>query len=238
MIKKLIKPLLVVLTLMTWSQASAFTVNGINYSVSSGVATVTGATSKDITTLTIPATVTYNGTTYPVNFISHSAFNNYKSLREVIFEESDTYIGSPVYTGSMGTDTNTSPFVGCPIESYWLGRDICKKTGNSIATDIMRLASTAPAVSLTFTGGTTYVMNLPFFHESVAEKVTSIALGGNIKEVHVNAFSKCNNLSNLTLLPGNDISMSSSWFPEGFILDTLNLVGNQYTHASLFNLNM
>lgn len=223
--------------LMSATAARAFTVDGINYTVKSGIATVTGATSKNITSLTIPATVTYGGKTYPVNFIDHAAFNNYKSLREVIIEESDTYIGSPTYTSSTSTNTNTSPFVGCPIESYWIGRDICKKNGNSISLDIMRMATTASEISLTFTGGTTYVMNLASYHSTLVGKVTSVTLGGNIKEVHNKVFSTCPDIRSLTLLPGNAIGLSNSWFPTGFELDTLNLVGNQYvsSYSSITN---
>lgn len=81
--------------LSTAGQAMAFTVDGINYTLKNGEAMVTGATSRDITSLLIPATVDYEGKTYPVNAIRHTAFNNYKSLRYVCFEDSDTYISCP-----------------------------------------------------------------------------------------------------------------------------------------------
>ena len=81
--------------LSTAGQAMAFTVDGINYTLKNGEAMVTGATSRDITSLLIPATVDYEGKTYPVNEIRHTAFNNYKTLRYVRFEDSDTYISCP-----------------------------------------------------------------------------------------------------------------------------------------------
>ncbi len=83
--------LAIILSLSAWTSAGAFTVNGLNYSVKDGVATLTGATSKSITSLTVPASVTYNGTTYPVNYIQQNAFDNYTSLRSVRFEESDAH---------------------------------------------------------------------------------------------------------------------------------------------------
>ena len=58
------------------------TVDGITYTLSGNSATVTGtsAGAATTTTVTIPSTIAYLGTTYNVLYISNYAFQNYSNL--------------------------------------------------------------------------------------------------------------------------------------------------------------
>ena len=71
--KKLLLSL--VMTVAAFISCHAFTVDGVNYSVSSGVATVTGASSKAINRLVITATLKSGGKTNPLNYVGSLAFN-------------------------------------------------------------------------------------------------------------------------------------------------------------------
>lgn len=209
--------------LVSAPDAGAFTVNGINYSVSDGNATVTGATSKTITSLTIPATVTYNGTTYPVTVIRHDAFNNYASLRSVKIEDSDLPILCPPYTNGQNIDVHTSPFVNCPIEEYYIGRNLGLMLGTaSVRGDFLQLASNVESVHVTFAGKTTVILSAAFF--SIFEKqLSELTLGGDITTFFGNnCFSKAENLKTVNLLDGT-YTLSSSLFPENPI-ENLNLI--------------
>ncbi len=217
-----------VLLLVAWTSASAFTVDGLNYSTKDGVAYLTGATSKSITSLTVPATVTYGGKTYPVNYLYDDAFDNYKSLRSVRFEESDAPICTMSRSGEMYLPT--SPFENCPIEEYYFGRDQAEFLGpNSLSYNLTYLASTADSVKLTYGGKTTGILSKTFLFDVMsATKVTEVTIGGDIKYFHKNdSFADCINLQTFTLNPG-DYTVPSSIFPS-IVIDNLILNATQFT---------
>ncbi len=196
--------LAVVIVVMAALGARAFTVDGVTYSTSDGVATVTGASSKSITRLTIPASVTYGGTTYSVNFIAGNAFWGYSSLRELIIEDSDVYIGSTLLVNSDGHNQFGDPFNGCPIEKAYVGRNLANKLSSShYQADITHITSTEP-FDLTIAGKSTFILagmtnGLTFRNSQV---VTTLTVGGAVESIESNAFNGCTNLRKVTILPG------------------------------------
>ncbi len=196
--------LAVVMVVMAALGARAFTVDGVTYSTSDGVATVTGASSKSITRLTIPAAVTYGGTTYPVNFIAGNAFWGYSSLRELIIEDSDVYIGSTLLVNSDGHNQFGDPFNGCPIKKAYVGRNLANKLGSSnYQADITHITSSVP-FDLTIAGKSTFILagmtnGLTFRNSPV---VTTLTVGGAVESIESNAFNGCTNLRKVTILPG------------------------------------
>lgn len=210
--------------LMAALSAYPFTVDGVNYSTANGVATVTGASNKAITKLTIPATVTYGGTTYPVNFIAGKAFWNCTSLRELVIEDSDTYIGSQSYTDSNGWTQFGAPFANCPIEKAYVGRDLALRRGSGYQADITPINSTATSMDLTIAGKSTFIISGMTSGFSFMDKtnITSLTIGGNVENVYNKAFSGCTGLKKVTLLPGETgINFESNTIFTDCPIDTL-----------------
>ena len=142
----------VVMLLAGIATAGAFTVDGLNYSVSNGMATLTGATSRSITSLSIPATVTSGGKTYPVRYITYNAFQNYSSLRCVRIEDSETPLGCQPYQYG-GQIFYYSSFANCPVEEFYIGRDIVRRVSGGFAIDFVVLGSSSSNVDIAFGGG-------------------------------------------------------------------------------------
>lgn len=216
-----------------WLTAGAFTVDGLNYAIaedSPNSVTVTGATSKDITSVSIPATVTYNGKTYPVGYVKYNAFDNYTSLRSVRFEDSELPICCELQNSQM--ITFSSPFDNCPIEEYYFGRNQGHiYSDGSVRADNMLLASTAESVSLIYAGCTTALESKAQLFSSIsASKITSVAIGGDIKRFGTGVFSECTNLKTVTLLPGT-YALVQSIFPS--VIENLIIEGTQFTGISL-----
>ncbi len=89
-------------TMGAW--AYDFEANGIYYGITSTadktIEVVAGDTqySGDVT---IPATVTYNGTTYRVTSIAWSAFKDCSRLTSIVLPESLTLIGNFAFSGCI-----------------------------------------------------------------------------------------------------------------------------------------
>ena len=221
-----------------WLNASSFTVDGLNYETHKGApyttlntVALTGATSRSIESLTVPATVTYNGVEYYVDYIHPDAFDNYSNLRSVRFEDSPHIIQSigrlkePIWLWP------TSPFQNCPIEEYYIGRDIIYKSNEM---DQLVLESTAESVSITFAGEITYLSSLPFYYmhtnttSQILPRLTSLSIGGTISEIKSGTFADAINLKNLTILPGNAFDLRTEMFAEGQVFENVTLEGSQY----------
>ena len=101
----------VLLSAVGMTNAFAFTVGKLNYSVNSdGVSvTVTGHVNGTAATgtLTIPETVTYNGLTYSVTSIGYSAFYNCSGLTgNLVIPNSVTTIGKFAFSFCSGFTGN------------------------------------------------------------------------------------------------------------------------------------
>ena len=235
--------LAVVLMVMAAIHAYAFTVDGLNYSASGTVATLTGATSKSITKLTIPATVTYGGKTYTVDHISGTAFHNYTSLRELIIEDSDTYIASDQYTDSHGWGVLGHPFEGCPLEKVYVGRNLADRISEgTYRGDITPISSTAESMDLTIAGKSTFIMSggLSANQSFDGKNIRSLTIGGNVVNIYKAAFKNCTNLKKVTFLPGSEpLDMTQSEIFDNCPLDTLKIHRGNITphiisrHASI-----
>ena len=69
---------------------------------------ITGATSKNRTVVTIPAAVTISGVTYKVTAISAKAFNGYKKLKTVTIGSNVKKIGSKAFLWLYFTDESNN----------------------------------------------------------------------------------------------------------------------------------
>ena len=81
-----------------------FTSKNVKYKITKSTSsakqvTVTGATKKNITTLSIPATVKYNGISFKVTAINKNAFKNKKKLKSVTIGKNVKTIGASAFLG-------------------------------------------------------------------------------------------------------------------------------------------
>ena len=86
--------LLLAILLPATAAAFDFEVDGIYYNIDCSNAIVTFGDNEYRGSVTIPATVTYNGTTYPVTAIGYKAFSNCIYLSDINIPNSVTSIGT------------------------------------------------------------------------------------------------------------------------------------------------
>ncbi len=204
------------------------TVDGVNYSISGGEATVTGASSTSITRVVIPATVTTGGKTYPVTHMSGTAFKNFRSLHEVVIEDSS----EPLLTDDITVNAISNignPFEGCPIESYYIGRNFSRNPSSNKYTMPLQVVSTAPSYEVTVGGEATFIPGI--FSFVGRTNLTSITLGPKVKDVYSKAFEGCTSLRKLTIEPGDeDLNIQNNNSFDTCPLDTI-VMGRSMNYA-------
>ncbi len=108
--------LLLALLLPTTATAHDFEVDGIYYKINGNEATMTYRgnypdqySNEYSGSVTIPATVTYNGTTYSVTSIGNSAFHYCRGLTSITIPNSVTSIGNSAFSYCYGLTSITIP---------------------------------------------------------------------------------------------------------------------------------
>ena len=102
--RKIVFPLLCLMACVGM-HAEVVKLNGLYYSLGTTTAQVVADQTSDksvysaYTTVTIPATVTYNNYTYAVNSIATSAFESCSNLQSVVLPASITTIGTDAFYG-------------------------------------------------------------------------------------------------------------------------------------------
>lgn len=158
-------------------------------------AVITGATSKNITAISIPPTVNYKGVDYEV-IVRTNAFRNYKQLRKLVIEDCDKMMDAH-YPVNNGFVDSGCPFEGCPLSDIYVGRNLSFTNGSGYFT----LTSTASAIKLTF-GGKATLASLLTLDKSWFTKITHLCLGGEIETFYENTFKEMTGLKHLTILEG------------------------------------
>ena len=186
----LLKPLLAVLLLALLPQAAAaydFMVDGLCYNKNSDgtSVTVTYETyddtwySVDITGgITIPETVTYNGTTYSVTSIGDDAFYECHGLTSVTIPNSVTSIGKYAFWGCSGL---TSVTIGNSVTSI----------GNYAFASCSRLTG-----ELTIPNSVSSIGSYAF---EDCTSLTSVTIGNSVTSIGDCAFSGCSGLTSVTI---------------------------------------
>ena len=188
--KSLIKSALLMLALLLPATAAAhdFEVDGIYYIINGNEATVTfrGTSYYEYSneysgSVTIPSSVTYNGTIYSVTSIGVLAFYNCSGLTSVTIPNPVTEIGYSAFSGCRGLTSVTIP-------------TSLKTIGERAFKDCQSLTSVAIPNSVTSIG------DLAFYNCSA---LTSVSIGNSVSSIGNSAFYGCGGMTSIVVASGN-----------------------------------
>lgn len=200
--KQLIKLSLLTLALLMPAVATAedFAVDGIYYNINGDEATVTykGASPSStfyeyIGDVTIPATVTWEGTTYPVTAIGEGAFSNCSEVTSVSIPNSVIDLGDNTFFSCKKLTSivipNSVTAIGKDAFHYCSGL-ISATIGNSVLTiGNSAFAQCANLTDLVMGNSVTTIGNSAF---SMCYSLSSVTIPSTVTEIGTWAFDECN----------------------------------------------
>ncbi len=193
--------LLLAIVMPTLAMAYDFEVDGIFYNINGNEATVTYNDLYDYSgSVTIPATVTYNGTTYPVTSIGKFAFYNCNSLTSVTIPNSVTSIGVSAFESCSGlmsvTIPNSVTFIG--NEAFYYCSGLTSVTISNSVTSIGDevFSGCSGLISITIPNSVTSIGNWAF-NECIG--LTSVTIPNSVIYIGEGAFRYCSSLMSVTI---------------------------------------
>ena len=244
--KNPIKSIILLLALLgtaTPALAHDFMVDGIYYNIEGTNATVTHRTmpfygNSYTGDVTIPETVTHNGTTYPVTKIGESAFSGCTGVTSVSIPNSITYIDDEAFNGCSGLTNMTIPasvnHIGSAVFMYCSGlSSIVVASGNTqydsrdncnaiIGTEYDFLISGCKNTVIPNT-----VKGIGDRAFSGCSDLTSITIPDSVTVIGNNAFGACTGLTTVTI-PNSVISIGYGAFEDCSGLTSVS-IGNSVT---------
>ena len=140
------------------------------------------------TNLTIPSSVTHNGTTYNVTSIEYRAFEDCNILRSVVIPNSVTSIGD-------------NAFISCDnLSSVTIGENVTS-IGSAAFKSCLSLTSISIPNSVTTIGNNIF---------EACERLETVNIGSGLTAISNHAFSECVLLKTVTF-NGNSITSIGSW---------------------------
>ena len=245
--------------------AEIIKIDGLYYSLGSTTATVVADQSSDksvysaYTSVTIPASVTWNNYEYPVTSIGSNAFKNCTNLQSAVLPNSLTIIGTSAFESCSNLQTvnipssvtaiNTDAFYYCsklagidlPEELLTIGQRAfyhCNLTSITVPSTVTSVGNAAfkdnPTTTVVWKPVTCTVGtddNAPFY--STSSKVTSFTFGPNVELVPAYI---CKNMSKLdtVVLPPSVSRLGQNAFQYCTSLKSINLPVTQKTLPQSF----
>ena len=180
--------ILLAILLPALATAHDFEVDGIYYNINGNEATVTfkgsdfdNYSNEYSGSVVIPATVTHNGTTYPVTAIDESAFFKCTGLAKIVIPNSVTEIGSGAFSGCSGLTSINIPNSVTAIRG-------------SVFERCSRLTSIVIPNSVTSIG------DYAFYK---CEGLTSVSIPNSVTAIGYNGFTGCTGLTSVVVESGN-----------------------------------
>ena len=201
--KQLLRFSILLLAILMPALATAydFEVDGIFYNINGNEATVTYNGLYDYSgSVTIPATVTYNGTTYPVTSIGKFAFYNCNGLTSVTIPNSVTSIGVSAFESCSGlmsvTIPNSVTFIG--NEAFYYCSGLTSVTISNSVTSIGDevFSGCSGLISITIPNSVTSIGNWAF-NECIG--LTSVTIPNSVIYIGEGAFRYCSSLMSVTI---------------------------------------
>ncbi len=182
------------------------------------------------TTVIIPETVSYEGTTYSVTSIGEEAFLNCSSLTSVTIGNSVTYMDSYAFKGCSSL---TSVTIGNSVTSIgaWAFENCSSLTSitipnsvTSIGNGVFKNCSSLTSVSI---GNSVTSIGRQAFSGCIS--LTSITIPNSVTSIGEQAFYNCSSLTSVSL---DMSSIPANLFPQSTALQNLTLGENVTSIAS------
>lgn len=169
-------------------------------------ATLTGAV-DNLTSITIPETITYEGTTYSVTSIGSSAFGHCSKLTSITIPNSVTSIGESAFENCFSLNSITIPNSITSIEKLVFG-------------------SCDSLTSITIPNSVTSIGEQAFYG---CNTLTSIAIPNSVTSIGERAFAVCPTLTSITI-PNSVMSIGERALSDCYFLKT-NFINNSLLNA-------
>lgn len=218
--------LLLALLLPTHTLAHDFEFDGIYYNINGTNATVTSSPTgnKYSGSITIPATVTYNGTTYSVTTIGSSAFRGCSSLTNINIPNSVTTIGNSAFSGCSSLTNINIPNSVTSIGNYAF-YDCSGLTSVTIGNSVTSIESSAFYGTAWYNNqpdGLVYAGLVAYKYKGTMPEGTSITLKEGTRGIAGGAFSFCSGLTDINI-PNSVINIGNFAFSNCERLTNINI---------------
>ncbi len=192
-----------------------WTNNGTALSVSYRGSVSSSYSNEYTGTVIIPASVTYNGTTYPVTSIGSGAFDGCTGLTSVTIPEGVTSIGSVAFFNCSGLTSLTIPK---GLTSIDIGAFYCCSglTSLNIPKGVTSIGyktfyGCSSLTALIIGNSVTSIGNSAF---QWCHRLTSVTFPNSVTSIGESAFDGCSNLTRVTAMMSTPVDIDANCFTE------------------------